>query len=379
MTLYVGLNSGTSMDAVDAVLVDLSERLPRIVAYHETPYTEDVRATLLAARKLGAVLPLRECMRLDVELGRLFAQAALQVVAEGRARARDIRAIGSHGQTIWHNPDGDAPSTLQIGDPNVIAARTGIQTVTDFRRMDVALGGQGAPLAPAFHKACFHDATADRAIVNIGGIANLTVIPAAQSLPVTGHDTGPGNCLLDDWAMTHLGQPCDRDGSWAAAGRPLQPLLAVLLADPYFSRPPPKSTGREYFNLDWLRRHLDDVRAPAVDVQATLRELTAASIANAVLAARPAVVDVFVCGGGAYNGGLMRALAARLPGKRVETTAAAGLPPDRVEAVMFAWLACCRIEGRCGNLPAVTGARQSAVLGGIYLPPAPDGGEAIRR
>ena len=285
--------------------------------------------------------------------------------AEPAARQRvsipaHVAAIGSHGQTICHRPNGAFPFTLQIGDPSVIAERTGILTVADFRRGDVAAGGQGAPLLPALHAAVLADPAIPRAILNLGGIANLTLLVPGQE--VLGFDTGPANCLLDAWAARHLGTERDNGGAWASSGTVDRDLLARCLDDPYFAAAPPKSTGREVFNLDWLDARVHTGIAPA-DVQATLLALSARTIADALRANAPATREVFACGGGVHNPALMDALRAELPGVRVDTTAALGLDPDFVEAAGFAWLAHARLAGEPGNLPSVTGARRPRVLG----------------
>ena len=285
-----------------------------------------------------------------------------------------MRAIGSHGQTVLHQPRGEAPFTLQIGDPNVIAERLGIDVVGDFRRRDLAAGGEGAPLMPAFHAAAFGVPGEARAVVNIGGIANVTQLTADGG--VTGFDTGPGNCLLDAWARRHLRHAYDANGAWAATGTVQQVLLERLLADAYFSRPAPKSTGRETFSDDWLDRALAGLALPPADVQATLAELTARSIADGLRVASrnggpgagPGTDPkrVLICGGGALNADLMARLARALPRSAVDTTAAAGIAPEHVEAAGFAWLAHRYVCGLAGNLPAVTGARHPVSLGALY-------------
>ena len=281
-------------------------------------------------------------------------------------RSAEVRAIGSHGQTIAHHPRALHPCTVQIGDPNVIAERTRITTVADFRRRDLAAGGEGAPLACAFHRAAMSRPDRQRAVVNIGGIANITILPADGD--VTGFDSGPGNTLMDGWAERHLGVDMDRDGAWASAGRVDETLLGRLRADPYFEKAPPKSTGREYFNLNWLegRLHSERRTLPPEDVQSTLCALSAATIAHGIEEFAGREAEVLVCGGGAHNPALMEALRQRLPARKLETTAAAGIGPDWVEAAAFAWLARQTLCGMPGNLPAVTGARRSVVLGAIH-------------
>ena len=275
-------------------------------------------------------------------------------------------AIGSHGQTLRHEPYSEAPFTLQIGNPGIIAAGTGITTVADFRSADIALGGQGAPLAPAFHEWLLREPGALRAVVNIGGIANVTILPPGDGA-TTGFDTGPGNTLLDAWCREHRGQSFDESGAWAADGNVDQALLERLLGDPYFSAAPPKSTGFEYFNLGWLdAAGVDNI--PPVDVQATLAALTARTIGDAIRDAASDRCEVFVCGGGVHNDELMRLLAEELPGCRVQSTGAAGLDPDWVEAVAFAWLAKRRLASETGSLASVTGANRDSILGVIHEP-----------
>jgi anhydro-N-acetylmuramic acid kinase len=306
--------------------------------------------------------------QLDVRLGKLFAEAAIAVIAHSGLQTRDIQAIGSHGQTVRHRPDATHPFTLQLGDPSVISELTGITTVADFRRRDMAAGGQGAPLAPAFHAAQFRSTQRNRLILNIGGIANVTYLPADQSAQVIGFDTGPGNTLLDQWTHHHLREPFDRDGKWAESGVVSNTLLDSMLADPYFELTPPKSSGREYFHLAWLTHHLSRAGGTesAENVQATLLALTAQSIAMNVRRFLPPVNEIYVCGGGAHNRGLMTQLATQFTPASLQTTEALGIHPDWVEAVAFAWLAHRTIAGAPGNLPSVTGARHARVLGGIF-------------
>lgn len=359
---WLGLISGTSADGIDAALVRFDPHL-ELVALRTTPYPLDVRERVLALATSKASIELDALGHLDVQIGECFAVAAQSLLREARIRPAAVAAIGSHGQTICHRPHGPHPFTLQIGDPSVIAERTGIATVADFRRADVAAGGQGAPLLPALHTALLADAHAARAILNLGGIANLTVL--GTSGDVLGFDSGPANCLLDAWSVRHRGTARDENGAWAASGRFDEALLAHLLDEPYFAAPPPKSTGREVFNLDWLDARLPPGLA-AVDVQATLLRLSARSIATALRANARDVREVYACGGGVHNAALMAALRIELAGVRVDTTAALGIDPDFVEAVGFAWLARARLRGEAGNLPAVTGARGPRQLGALY-------------
>ncbi len=379
--LYLGLISGTSADGIDAALVsfeesaDPSARVPPSLTGHSTQasaklllgrtyaYPEALRTRLLALAKSRATIALDDYGRLDVEIGECFATAARALLHEAGIEPAAIAAIGSHGQTVCHRPGGAFPFTLQIGDPNVIAERTGILTIADFRRADIAAGGQGAPLLPALHAAVMSDPAIPRAILNLGGIANLTLLAAGRD--ALGFDTGPANCLLDAWAARHLGVARDEGGAWARSGRIDEDLLVDWLADPYFAAAPPKSTGREVFNLDWLDAHVSPNIAPA-DVQATLLALSVRSIADALRMHGEGTREVFACGGGVHNAALMDALRMELAGMRVETTAALGLDPDFVEAAGFAWLARARLAGEPGNLPSVTGAHGLRVLGAIY-------------
>ena len=365
--LYLGLISGTSADGIDAALVQFAPRI-EVIAARTFPYPDDLRARVVALARSAATIKLGDLGHLDVEIGECFADAALALLRDAGISPREVAALGSHGQTVCHWPNGLHPFTMQIGDPSVIAERTGVATVADFRRTDMAAGGQGAPLLPALHAAVLADAAAPRAILNLGGIANLTLlVPGA---PVTGFDTGPANCLLDAWSQRVRGMPRDDGGAWARSGRVDKALLEHLLADPYFAAQPPKSTGREYFNLDWL-----DSRASAgidaADVQATLLQLSAQSIANALRTHAPDVRELYACGGGVHNRALMDAISAELPDAKVDTTAALGLDPDFVEAAGFAWLARARLENIPGNLPSVTGARGPRVLGGVYTAAGP--------
>ncbi len=360
---FIGLMSGTSCDGLDAVLVSFDGDRPQIHAARHLAYPHTLRARLLGAA-LGKDEDLERAARLDVELGRLLATASADIAAAGGVALSEVRAIGSHGHTLRHRPDADPPFTLQIGDPHVIAKSTGVTTVADFRRADLALGGQGAPLACAYHAVCLGGGEA-RAVANIGGIANVTVLPARGE--VRGYDAGPGNALMDEWIEDQRGDAYDHEGRWAAAGKVDAALLAHLLADPYFARPPPKSTGRELFSQRWLRAHLPEPPPAPEDVQATLCELTAAAVADSIAASAPDTVRVLVCGGGVHNRSLMQRLASRTQ-VPVCSTGEYGIDPDWVEAVAFAWFAKRTLEGMTSSLPGVTGARRPAVLGAICPP-----------
>lgn len=371
MPLYVGLMSGTSADGVEAALVDIDDRHIAFRQGTNEPFPAPLRNNIqsVASGDYGTGDGIDAMGALDTTLGRFFAETLERLLEQAGIPADAIAAIGHHGQTIRHRPDEPAPFTLQVGDPNVIAAQTGITTVADFRRRDVALGGQGAPLAPAFHDAIFSDANETRAILNLGGIANLTILPPGK--PVTGFDTGPANTLLDAWAARHGYGSYDQNGALARAGRCHDQLLNALLADAYFQRDAPKSTGPEYFHLDWLDSLLATLaEAPTpADVQATLVELTAQSVATAINHAAPAIERLFVCGGGVHNPAVMKALQTSLPGLAISSTSGLDVDPDYVEAMAFAWLAHRTASGQTGNLPAVTGAQAASILGAIY--PAP--------
>ena len=365
---YIGLMSGTSVDGVDAALVSIpADGRPVLLATHIHPIPLAIRGEIQTLMRNGA----NEIERLgvlDMALGELFAEAANAVMQRQGLDKKNVRAIGSHGQTLRHRPRAARPFTLQIANPSVIAERTGITTVADFRARDIAAGGEGAPLVPAFHRRMFHSAERNRVVVNIGGIANVTYLPADLSQPVSGFDTGPGNTLLDQWIGHHNTSDRDEAGQWAASGKSSQPLLQQMLTDPYFTAPPPKSTGREHFNLEWLNAHLKQFPTPpvAVDVQATLVQLTSQTIAQSVRRFLPKTHEVYVCGGGAHNRALMSAMRKQFSGIPLATTEAIGLPPDWVEAVAFAWLAYQTLKNLPGNVPSVTGARREVILGGIY-------------
>lgn len=364
MDKFIGLISGTSMDAIDAVLVSFEAATPRLLAHHSLPLSHEIRTELTALQQPGHD-ELNRTARLDIEMGRLFAQSTSELLELSGCQPREIIAIGSHGQTIRHLPNGEYRTSFQIGDPNLIAELTGITTVADFRRRDMAAGGQGAPLVPAFHNQVFRSDTLNRVIVNIGGIANITVLPADRDEPVIGFDTGPGNGLMDAWIGRHQGRNHDHRGEWAARGRVLPELLDRMLTDPYFSLAAPKSTGKEYFHLDWLQKYLAKKMA-AEDVQATLCELTATTITNAIRHVGPGTEEIYVCGGGVYNQHLMQRLVELLKPAKTASTDELGLAPDWVEAICFAWLAKQTLHRHPANLPSVTGARHDVVLGGIF-------------
>jgi len=366
--LYVGLMSGTSADGIDAALVRFASDAPHatceLLQGHSQPWDAAMRARLLHLGQGGDCTSLDDIGHLDVEIAHAFADATQALLAAAGVDAGAVHAIGSHGQTIRHRPQGRWPFTWQLGDGNVIAERTGITTVADFRRRDVAAGGHGAPLLPALHAALLRSSDETRAVLNLGGIANLTLLP--REGPVRGFDTGPANALLDVWCGVHTGAAFDADGAFAASGSHDESLLATLLQDEWFRLGPPKSTGREQFHLAWLQAGLGATARAPQDVQATLVELTAASVADALLAAQPDTIRLLVCGGGVHNPLLLARIGARLPGVTVESTAVHGVDPDFVEAMGFAWLARETLAGRHGNLPDVTGARGGRVLGAIH-------------
>ena len=359
---YVGLISGTSVDGIDAVVVEIhSESLTLIATYHQ-PYPQDLRDAILSLAQPG-IGEIDRLGQADHSIATCFALAAREVIDKAQLTPRDITAIGSHGQTVRHRPELAQPFTLQIGDPNRIAELTGITTVADFRRRDMAAGGQGAPLVPAFHRAAFDLSDSATAVVNIGGIANITVFNDRGQ--VQGFDSGPGNTLMDDWSRQHTGHAFDQAGAWAREGTCNETLLERLLDDPYFSRQAPKSTGPEYFSPRWLAEHLAGMTdLEHADVQRTLLELTARSI-SASLIDEP-LAQIAVCGGGAHNTLLMERLTALTAPAQVVTTEALGIHPDWVEAAAFAWLAYRTLNGLPGNEPTATGATGYRVLGAVY-------------
>ena len=363
--LYIGLMSGTSMDAIDAVLVDFSKLPLQLIATHSEPISTELKKKLLQLCFPGH--DEINCMGiLDVQMGILFAQSCNQLLKKSGIDRATIKAIGSHGQTIRHYPhDAHFPFTLQIGDPNIIAARTGITTIADFRRRDLASGGQGAPLVPAFHNYFFRNPHKDQVIINIGGIANITFLPANLNEKIIGFDTGPGNTLLDSWINQHQHKKYDQDGQWAKSGKLNNSLLAILMADEYLKLPPPKSTGREHFNLAWLQSKLPENIA-AVDVQNTLTEFTAQSIMQAINLYATKNCDIIICGGGAHNNYLLSRLEHHRGNHTITLSQQFGIDPDWIEAIAFAWLAQQTLQSKPGNIPSVTGARQAVILGGIY-------------
>jgi anhydro-N-acetylmuramic acid kinase len=361
--------SGTSVDAIDSALVRCDGDAIELLGTHLHPIPPQTREAIAALCNPGPD-EIERMGVLDRELGLLFADAALALLRNSGKAPAQVRAIGSHGQTIRHRPRsagaaGDDSFTLQIGDPNTIAERTGITTVADFRRRDVAAGGEGAPLAPAFHAAALSSEGVNRAIINIGGIANVTLLRGKTLY--AGFDAGPGNTLLDQWVGRHRGESHDHNGQWSAEGEVIPALLERLLEHPHFDLTGPRSTGREVFNMPWLEKCLGSVPAASPrDVQATLAELTATGIARAITGSGLSVAEAYVCGGGAHNIDLMRRLYRKLEPASLSSTAVIGMDPDWVEAAAFAWLAQRTLQGMAGNLPEVTGARGHRILGGIY-------------
>jgi anhydro-N-acetylmuramic acid kinase len=369
MELFIGLMSGTSLDGIDGVLAQFDPpggSALQVRAHAHRPFPPALKKELLALNGSGADELHRAALAANA-LARLSSEVVGALLDEATTAARAVRAIGAHGQTVRHRPgafDGTG-YTLQINAPALLAELTGVDVVADFRSRDVAAGGTGAPLVPAFHRAVFGRTDATIGVLNLGGISNLTVLHADGR--TVGFDCGPANALMDHWSERHTGQAIDAGGAWAATGRVVEPLLKALLAEPFFALAPPKSTGRDLFNAAWLDSHLTPFTSErAEDIQATLCELTAVSCADALRRHAAEAQQLLVCGGGVQNTRLMQRLAANLPGVRVESTGNHGLPPSQVEASAFAWLARSFCAGRPGNLPSVTGARGPRVLGALY-------------
>jgi len=366
--LFIGLMSGTSLDGVDGVVASFDGGVT-VHAHASASFDPALRAELLALNQPQGVDELHRAALAANGLSRHYAEVVRQLLSQTGLAVSSIRAVGAHGQTVRHQPgavDGTG-YTLQLNNPALLAELTGMPVACDFRSRDVAAGGQGAPLVPAFHAALFGRPDEARAALNLGGIANLSLLPGDHS-PIRGFDCGPANALLDHWCQQHRGTPFDAGGAWAASGTVRPELLQRLLAEPYFAQPIPKSTGRDLFHPQWLAQHLrpEDLSADPRDVQATLAELTAQSCAEALRLHAPEVQRLIVCGGGAANADLMERLALHLPGVAIDSSASHGLPPQQVEATAFAWLAQRLLAGEPGNLPAVTGARGMRVLGALY-------------
>ncbi|MEE9396642.1 MAG: anhydro-N-acetylmuramic acid kinase [Methylococcales bacterium] len=363
---YAGLMSGTSLDGIDAALVSFEGATIKLVEHYYQPFSPQIRQNLQSICFANTV-ELAKVGQLDTQLGILFADCALNLFQKADIMPSAVKAIGSHGQTLYHDPYGNPPSTQAIGDPNSIAELTGVTTVADFRRRDLVVRGQGAPLAPAFHQVVFSNGMEDRAIVNIGGIANVTKLPKDEKQKIIGFDTGPGNALIDCWAKRHLSTAYDKNGDWAKSGQLNKALLETLLQDSYFTLPPPKSSGKEYFSSNWLNSRLSGFsrNIPSQDIQTTLCHLTALTITNALRTYCGNIDLIFVCGGGVHNT-FLNDLIREYADCEVQSTGIEGVDPDWVEAMAFAWLAKQTLEGRPGNLPDVTGAERAVILGGIY-------------
>ena len=361
MDTYIGIMSGTSMDAIDVVAACFDDGLKIISKFsHEIP--PGVKQRLLSVTPQTSIHDISE---LDCVMGRLFADSANKLIETHNNDSYPIKAIGCHGQTIYHNPIGATPNTIQIGDPNIITANTGYPVVADFRRKDMAFGGQGAPLVPAFHQHIFSSKEENRIALNIGGIANISLLPADGK--TRGYDTGPGNTLMDLWIKKHLDKDYDKDGEWAANGTVIPLLLNEMLDTAYFQMTPPKSTGKELFNLEWLDKFVSGKEYAPQDVQTTLNQLTATTIADSILRDMPACSQLILCGGGAYNKLLEKNITTLLPNIKVVSSSEFGIKPELIEAAAFAWLARQRFLKEPGNLASVTGARTDTVLGAVYI------------
>lgn len=367
--LYIGIMSGTSLDGIDVCLVDVQAQQFEVLATHFLPYPTYIKSALLTLHT-PSYNELEEAELVANQLAKLYAEAVNALLGKQYLKPEIVVAIGCHGQTIRHKPIvyHDMGFTLQIGNAALLAELTHITVVSDFRSRDIAAGGQGAPLVPAFHQAIFSHPDKSRAIINIGGIANITYLPKAsnQQSPVLGFDSGPGNMLIDAWTKQHLHQDYDADGAWARTGKVDDALLLQMLNEPFFAAPPPKSTGRDLFNDDWLKHQLLTTHLPPQDVARTLTTFTANTIAKALVSFCPAVDEIYLCGGGARNSLLMSELRSCLPNTLIEPTDALGVGVDWVEAAAFAWLAHQTIAHRPANLPAVTGAKGLRILGAIY-------------
>ncbi|MBU1424116.1 MAG: anhydro-N-acetylmuramic acid kinase [Gammaproteobacteria bacterium] len=358
--LYIGIMSGTSLDGVDAALIDFSQAAPRLAASHFQPYPAALKEALLALHQ-PSLDELHQSQLIANQLAREYARATQTLLKKAGVAAASVQAIGCHGQTVRHRPEHGY--SIQLNNAALLAELTGIHVVSDFRNRDIAAGGQGAPLVPAFHDMVSRHPNINRVILNIGGIANLTDL--SPNKPTIGFDSGPGNLLMDAWIAGHQGKPYDKDGAWAAGGKVIPALLQKLLAEPYFAAPPPKSTGRDLFNLAWLESQLHGGETPA-DVQATLLALTGDSIADAVNRFCTRTREIYVCGGGAHNKALLSHLQLALPQCRIQKSEVLGIDADWMEAIAFAWLAQQAMHLRPANLPGVTGAKHPCVLGAIY-------------
>lgn len=360
MSLFIGLMSGTSMDGMDAALVDLSSHT--LIAGITKPFSQEIKIKLAEFSKTALISP-TQLMQLHRQIGQEFAHVVCDVLSKAGCKSEDIIAIGSHGQTLYHDPLAAIPTTLQLGCAHTIAARTNITTVADFRTRDLVLGGQGAPFAPCYHHVLFAQQDLPLVLVNIGGIANITILRKNQQ-PV-GYDTGPGNTLMDAWIKKNQDLSYDASGDWASTGNIIKPLLKRLLDDPYFKQASPKSIGIEYFSEHWLSSYLESDYL-SEDVQATLVSLTALSIANAMRLDAPECKRVALCGGGVHNTCLLKQLKQALPEYTIESTQAFGVDPDYLEAMMFAWFAQQTMQNKAIDLTQITGSKKTSILGAIY-------------
>lgn len=366
--LYIGLMSGTSMDAVDAALVDFSNVQPKLLATYKSPLPNSLREELTQLYSTDTI-NIVKFAELDQKIALISVEAVKKILEKSKCFAKDILAIGSHGQTVFHYPHlASHPFTIQIGDPNIIAEKTGITTIADFRRRDIAGGGQGAPLTPAFHNTIFRNETEDTVVLNLGGIANITYLSANLKAPVIGFDTGPANCLLDQWIHPHLNKWFDKEGAWAASATVDEALLSQFLSDPYFQLKPPKSTGPEYFNFKWIDAQLATLnrQLEPASVQTTLCELVAVSVARGIQAFQSKHGVILLCGGGSKNTYLRKRIQHHCHHHQVLLSDDRGISSEWLEAMAFAWIAKQTLEGKCSNLPEVTGAKNPTILGGIY-------------
>ena len=366
--LYIGLMSGTSLDGVDGVLADFGNSKPAVLGYATLPFDDTLRQELLALNRAGEN-ELHRAALAGNALVRVYAHVVAQLLSDAKLQAAQVVAVGAHRQTVRHRPGefDDVGYTLQLNQPALLAELCGIDVVADFRSRDVAAGGQGAPLVPPFHQAFFGTSDSASAVLNIGGISNITLLNPGGTTPLSGFDCGPGNALMDGWCQQHTGAPYDDAGRWAAGGTVNAQLLAAMQAEPFFRKAPPKSTGRDLFNREWLQRHLDAfLEVSPRDVQTTLTELTAWACAKSLLGHLPDSRQLIVCGGGALNDYLMQRLQHLLPDTLVSSSSNFGLPPLQVEATAFAWLAYKAIQREPASAKAVTGARRERILGAIY-------------
>ncbi len=363
---YIGLMSGTSVDAIDAVLMDFAITNTHIVTSFSQAIDKELKKQI--NRVIAKQTWPQNIEDIDIEFANASAQAVQNLLSQASIKANQIQAIGSHGQTIFHDPNGTPPVSVQIGNPQLIANKTGTLTIGNFRQADIEAGGQGAPLACAYHNEVFRSTDEDRIVLNLGGIANITKLPKNKNADIIGFDTGPANTLLDAWINKHQGLSFDNDGVWAKSGTINQGLLNLMLKDEYFKQPPPKSTGREKFNLTWLQYILGQYQEPVSkeDVQATLLDLTTKTITNAIKNWAPQTNRILICGGGSYNTYLVSQLQSKLQEVPVEASSKYGVPEKWMEAMAFAWLAKQKIKGNPGNIPSVTGATKNVMLGDLY-------------